>query len=89
MVRRLVEQQHVGPAEEHAGHRDAHLPAAGERADVAVDPLVVESEPVEHLARLALERVAAEVLVLFLDFAEAGENPVHVVGARRDRPSPD
>ena len=53
MVRRLVHQQDVGPAEQHARHRDAHLPAARERADVAVDPLVVEAEAVQHLARLA------------------------------------
>ena len=32
VVRRLVEEQHVGTAEEHARHGDAHLPAAGERA---------------------------------------------------------
>ena len=69
-----------GSAEQHPRHRDAHLPAAGQRADVAVDPLVVEAEPVQHLARLALERVAAEMLVLLLDFAEAREDPVHVVG---------
>ena len=52
MVGRLVHQQHVGLAEQHARHRDAHLPAAGERADVAVDPLVVEAEAVQHFARL-------------------------------------
>ena len=34
--------------------------------DVAVDPLVVEAEAVQHLARLRLERVAAEVVVLLL-----------------------
>ena len=42
--------------------------------DVAVDPLVVEAEAVEHLAGLRLERVAAEVLVLLLHFAEARED---------------
>ena len=30
MVGRLVEQHHVGPHQEDAGQRDAHLPAAGE-----------------------------------------------------------
>ena len=79
MVGGLVEEQHVRPAEQHPGHRDAHLPAARQRADVAVDALVVESQPVEDLARLALERVAAEMLVLLLDFAETGEDPIHVV----------
>ena len=54
VVRRLVHQQHVGLAEQHARHRHAHLPAARERADVAVDPLVVEAEAVKDLARLRL-----------------------------------
>ena len=81
VVGRLVHQQDVGPAEQHARHRDAHLPAARQRADVAVDPLVVEAEAVQHLARLRLERVAAEMLVLLLHLAEAREDAVHVVGA--------
>ena len=79
MVGRLVHQQHVGLAEQHARHGHAHLPAARQRADVAVDPLVVEPEAVEHLARLGLERVAAEVLVFLLHFAEAREDRIHLV----------
>ena len=51
-------------------------------ADVAVDPVVLEAEPVQDLARLRLERVAAEVLVLLLHLAEAREDAVHVVRAR-------
>ena len=81
VVRRLVHQQDVGFAEQHARHGDAHLPAARQRADVAVDPLVVEPEAMENLARAALERVAAEMVVLLLHLAEALENPVHLVGA--------
>ena len=87
VVRGLVHQQDVGPAEQHARHRDAHLPSARQRADVAVDPLVVEAEAVEHFARLALERVAAEVLVLLLHLAEPGEHAIHVVARARDPPS--
>ena len=83
MVGRLVHQQDVGLAEQHARHRHAHLPAAGQRADVAVDPLVVEPEAVEHFAGLRLERVAAEVLVLLLHFAEAREDGVHLAGPIR------
>ena len=86
VVRRLVHQQHVGPAEQHARHRDAHLPSARQLADVAVDPLVVEAEAVEHFAGLALERVAAEMLVLLLHLAEAGEDSIHVVARARDPP---
>ena len=82
VVGRLVHQQHVGPAEQHARQRDAHLPAAGERADVAIDLVVLEAEAVQHLARLRLERVAAEVLVLLLHLAEALQDAVHVVGLR-------
>ena len=83
VVGRLVHQQDVGLAEQHARHRHAHLPAARQRAHVAVDPLVVEAEAVEDLARAALERVAAEVLVLLLHLAEAREDAVHVVGPVR------
>ena len=85
MVRRLVEQEHVGTTEEHARHGDAHLPAARERPDIAVDPVIVEPEAVQHFPRLALERVAAEMLVLCLDFAEARQDLLHVIGARRIR----
>ena len=83
VVGRLVHEQHVGPAEQHASHGHAHLPAAGQRADVALDPLVVEAETVQHLAGLCFEAIAAEVLVLLLHFAKAREDPVHVVGLRR------
>ena len=83
VVRRLVHQQDVGLAEHRACHRHAHLPAARKRADVAVDALVLEAEAMEDFARLALERVAAEVLVFLLDMAEPLEDPVHVAGFRR------
>src|SRR5215831_8837232 len=49
--------------------------------DVAVDPVVLESEPVQDFTGLRLERVAAEVLVLFLHFAEALEDLLHLAGA--------
>ena len=87
MIGRLVHQQDVGLAEQHARHRDAHLPAARQLADVAVDPLVLEAEAVQNLARAALERVAAEMLVLLLHFAEAREDRVHLVGSAPDRSS--
>ena len=82
MVGGFVHQQDVGPAEQHARQRDAHLPAARERADVAIDLVVLEAEAVQHFARLRFERVAAEMLVLFLHVAEASEDAVHVVRAR-------
>jgi hypothetical protein len=85
VVRRLVHQQHLGLAEHRARHGDAHLPAAREVADVAVDALVLEAQPVQDLARLALERVAAEVLVLVLHLAEPREDRVHRAGLVRIR----
>jgi hypothetical protein len=68
------------PADEHARHRDPHLPAARQRANVAVDPFVVETEPVQHFARLTLERVAAEMVVFLLHLAEALEDCGHLSG---------
>ena len=74
-----------GRPKQHARHGNTHLPSAGERADVAVDSLVVEAEAVQHLARLSFEGVAAQVFVLFLHHAEARQDGVHVVGSRRIR----
>jgi hypothetical protein len=82
VVRRLVQQEDVGPAEEDPGHRHAHLPAAREGPDVAVDDLVGEAEPLEDLLRLRLELVPAPLLVLVLHLAEALEDLLHLVGAR-------
>ncbi len=80
MVRRLVEEQDVRLAEQHARHRDAHLPAARQRADIAVDLCVLETEAREHVAGLRLEGVATKVVVLLLYFAEALQDPIHVIG---------
>ena len=81
MVARLVEQHGVGPHQQDAGQRHAHLPAAGERADVAVHHLLAEAEPVQHLARAAVQRIAVEFLEAALHLAIAGDDVVHVVGA--------
>ncbi len=79
MVGRLVHQQHVRPSQQHARQRHAHLPAARQRAHVAIDLVVLKAQPVQHLARLRLQRVAAQMLVLFLHVAEAFQDPVHLV----------
>ena len=79
MVGGLVHQQHVGAAEQHARQRHAHLPAARERADVAIDLVVLEAEAVQHFAGLRFQRVAAEMLVFLLHFAEAREDAIHFV----------
>src|SRR5262249_24560592 len=67
--------------EQNASHRDAHLPAAGEFADVAVDPIIIEAKTEQNLTRLAFERIAAEMVVFFLHFSEPLENLVHFVEA--------
>jgi hypothetical protein len=54
----------------------------GERPDVAVDPVIVEPQAVQHFARLALERVAAEMLVLLLHFTKPRQDRVHLAGLR-------
>ena len=80
MVGGFVHQQDVGAAKQHTRQRDAHLPAAGERAHVAIDLVVLEAEAMQHFARLRLQRVAAEMLVGLLHFAEAFEDAIHVAG---------
>ena len=82
VVGRFVHQQHVRPAQQHARQRHAHLPAARKRADVAIDLIVLKAQAVQHLARLRFERIAAQMLVLFLHFAEALQDAVHLVGVR-------
>ena len=44
---------------------------------------IVESETVQDLARLALERVTAEMFVFLLNLAEPREDSVHVSAAGR------
>ena len=82
-LRRLVEQHGVGPHQQDARQRNAHLPAARQRADVAVHHLLAEAEAGEHLAGAAFQRVAAELLEAALHLAVARHDVVHVVGARR------
>ena len=82
MVARLVQQHHVGPHQEDARQRHPHLPAAGQRADVAVHHLLAEAEAGECLAGAAIQRVAIEFLEAMLHLAIARDDLVHVIGAR-------
>jgi len=82
VVGRFVHQQDVGPAQQHAGQRHTHFPAARKRAHIAIDLIVFETEAMEHFARLGFERVAAEVFVFFLGVSETREYSVHFVKAR-------
>ena len=83
MVARLVEQHGVGPHQQDAGQRHAHLPAARKRADIAVHHLLAEAQAGEHFARAAFERVAVEFLEPALHFAIALDDRVHLVQALR------
>ena len=80
MVGGLVEQHAVGPHQQDAGERHAHLPAAGEQADVAVHPFLAEAQAREHLARPGLQRIAIQLLEAPLHLAIALDDGVHVAG---------
>src|ERR1700738_2105478 len=60
--------------------RDAHLPAARERADIALHHLLAEAEPRQRLARPAIEGIAVEFLKTALHLAVARDDLVHVIG---------
>jgi len=69
MVGGLVEQEAVGFLKEDLRERDAHLPAAGERADVLIHHALLEPETGEDLARVGFESVATQELELGLGVA--------------------
>ena len=81
MVARLVEQHGVRAHQQDARQRDAHLPAARQRADVAVHHLLAEAEPGEDFARAALERIAVQFLEARLHLAVALDDRLHLVRA--------
>jgi hypothetical protein len=79
VVRRLVEQEHVGLGEQEAREAEAVLLPAGEDGGLRRPRLALEAEA--HQNRLGLSRVleAAEALELVLQLAVAFEHPVEVV----------
>ena len=85
VVAGLVQQHGVGPHQQDPRQRHAHLPAARQRADVAVHHLLGEAQPRQHFARAALQRVAVEFLEAVLHLAIARDDLVHVIGAIRVR----
>ena len=85
MVARLVEQHHVGAHQEDAGQRDAHLPAARQRADIPVHHLLAEPQPRQNLARPALEGIAVELLEAALHLAIALDDALDRVRLARIR----
>ena len=80
MVARFVEQHGVRAHEENAGKRDAHLPAARQRSDVAVHHHLGEIQSGQHFPRPPLERIAAQCLEPVLRLAIALDDRIHGVG---------
>jgi hypothetical protein len=78
LVARLVQQHGVGPHQENTRQRHPHLPAARQRADVAVHHLLAEAQAGEHFARPALQRVAVQLLEARLHLAVAGDDLIHI-----------
>ncbi len=83
MVARLVQQHHVGAHQQDAAQCHAHLPAAGEFADIGVHHLLAEAQAVQHLAGAAVQRVAAQRLEPRLCLAVVFDDGVQPVGLVR------
>ena len=75
VVRRLVEQQQTGPAEQELGERDAHLPAARERLGRLLHVLLREAEAAQDGVDLQVDAVALEPPEALLQIAVAAEHP--------------
>ncbi len=72
----LVEQQHVGLAQQQLRQREPHEPPSRELARVPLQVALPEPEPHQHGPRLGLERVAAQVLEPLPQPSVLGEQPV-------------
>jgi hypothetical protein len=91
VVRRLVEHEHVGPPDEQPPERRTDAPAAGELARVALRVAGREAEAGERALDVAVERVAAELLVALADVGVAvhqRRRALHVRGLELAAPSP-
>ena len=95
MVRRLVEQEDRGTAQQQLRQLDAHAPAARELARGAAEVLAAETQPEERLLDVGVARLAAEDVVAILRLRQpVQELPVGgalVIGALGDfvRDAPD
>ena len=92
VVGRLVEQQHVGLAQQQLREREAHLPAAGELVGEPLEVRLLEAEAEEHRARVGLDRVAAERLEAVVQPPVLGEEALLLLARlgwlRGPRPAP-
>ena len=78
VVRGLVEQQEVGPAEQDLGELQAAALATGEGLDRQREPLLRQAEAGHDRLGLRLGLVAAEQRVLLLETGEASDRPLVV-----------
>ena len=62
MVRRLVEQEHLGVSDQQLRKRNAHLPAARKLARHAAHVVFFKAQAEQHAAHLRLDDVAAQPL---------------------------
>ena len=83
MVARLVQQHDIRTHQQNAGQRDAHLPAAGQCADVAVHHLLAEAQTRQHFTRPPLQRITIQLLEASLNFAVAFDDGFHLIRAIR------
>ena len=88
VVAGFVQQHAVGPHQQDAGQRHAHLPAAGQQADIAVHALLAEAQARQHLARPRIQRIAVQFLEAPLHLAIAFDDGVHARRPGPDRPWP-
>src|SRR3984885_12494441 len=83
MVAGFVQQHGIGTHQQNTRQRDPHLPAARQRADVALHHLLAEAQAREHFARPPLQRVAVQFLEARLHLAVTRDDIVHVAGPVR------
>ncbi len=76
VVRRFVEQQQIGLAEEQLGEGDPHLPAARERVHRTLRVVGLEAEAAQHGGDLQVDAVAVVQPEAILQIAVAGEQGV-------------
>ena len=74
MVRRLVEEEQIRALEEEGREDGAHLPAAAEFAEVALEVLALEAEAGEDPLGLELRVVRVEVRDLFVEVGDAARD---------------
>jgi hypothetical protein len=81
VVRRLVEEQEAGPAEQQPGKSNAHLPAAGERLGRLVHVVPRETESAQHGVDLEVDAVPFEPPETLLQLAIPAQH-LPVLGLR-------